>query len=129
MEEKNLIVFQSPTAIIFSLDGEQSSSKLIRISRRSTDLRKVALVNSISRAITNQELTLDEAYKQLKELEGRNVSYPIWVQLLAAFLSSGCFTIMFAGQWNDFIWSGLAGGLEIACLLFIRSNPRGEVLC
>ena len=61
--------FSMPTAIIFSLDGEQSSSKLIRISRRSTDLRKVALVNSISRAITNKELSLDEAYEQLKELD------------------------------------------------------------
>ena len=61
--------FSMSTAIIFSLDGEKSSSKLIRISRRSTDLRKVALVNSISRAITNKELSLDEAYGELKELD------------------------------------------------------------
>ena len=111
--------FSMPTAIIFSLDGEQSSSKLIRISRRSTDLRKVALVNSISRAITNKELSLDEAYGQLKELDSKNLSYPIWVQILAAFITSGCFTIMFNGQWHDFIWSCIAGGLGFACLLWI----------
>lgn len=111
--------FSMPTAIIFSLGGEQSSSKLIRISRRSTDLSKVALVNSISRAITNKELTLDEAYKQLKELDCKNVSYPIWVQILAALLTSGCFTIMFDGQWHDFIWACLAGGLGFACLLWV----------
>ena len=109
--------FSMPTAIIFSLDGEKSSSKLIRISRRSTDLRKVALVNSISRAITNKELSLDEAYAELKALEKKTLAYPLWVQMIAAFISSGCFTIMFDGHWHDFIWSCLAGGLGFACLL------------
>jgi uncharacterized membrane protein YjjP (DUF1212 family) len=111
--------FSMPTAIIFSLDGERSSSKLIRISRRSTDLHKVALVNGISRAITNKELSLDEAYSQLKALERKNVAYPLWIQMMAAIISSGCFTIMFDGQWHDFIWSCLAGGLGFACLLGI----------
>src|SRR4051812_29553764 len=72
--------FSTPTAIIFSLDGENSASRLIRISKRSTDLRKVALVNSISRAITNKEMNLHEAYVRLKELEKANLAYPIWVQ-------------------------------------------------
>ena len=96
------------------------ASKLIRISYRSTDLCKVALVNSISRAITNKELTLKEAYVQLKELENKNVTYPTWVQIFAAFVTSGCFTIMFDGQWHDFIWACLAGGLGFACLLFLH---------
>jgi uncharacterized membrane protein YjjP (DUF1212 family) len=112
--------FSTPTAIIFSLDGENPVSKLIRIPHRSTDLRKVALVNSISRAITNKELTLKEAYVQLKELEKKNLTYPIWVQIFAAFITSGCFTIMFDGQWNDFIWACLAGGLGFACLIFLH---------
>lgn len=111
--------FSTPTAIIFSIDGEQPSSKLIRISRRSTDLHKVALVNGISRAVTNKELSLKEAYAQLKELDGKNLAYPIWVQIIAAFILSGCFTIMFDGQWHDFIWSCLAGGVGFACLLWI----------
>jgi uncharacterized membrane protein YjjP (DUF1212 family) len=110
--------FSTPTAIIFSLDGENSASRLIRISKRSTDLRKVALVNSISRAITNKEMNLHEAYVRLKELEKANLAYPIWVQIVAAFMVSGSFTIMFDGQWHDFIWACLAGGLGYACFLF-----------
>lgn len=112
--------FSTPTAIIFSLDGKHPSSRLIRISRRSTDLSKVALVNSISRAIANKELTLDEAYAKLKELEGKNLAYPIWVQIFAACISSGCFTIMFNGEWHDFIWACLAGGLGFACMLWVN---------
>lgn len=112
--------FSMPTAIIFSIDGNHSASKLIRISYRSTDLCKVALVNSISRAITNKELTLKEAYVQLKELENKHVTYPTWVQIFAAFITSGCFTIMFDGQWHDFIWACLAGGIGFACLLYLH---------
>lgn len=110
--------FSTPTAIIFSLDGEDSATRLTRISKRSTDLQKVALVNSISRAIKNKEITLHEAYVQLKELEKANLAYPIWVQIVAAFMTSGSFTIMFDGQWHDFIWACLAGGLGFACFLF-----------
>jgi uncharacterized membrane protein YjjP (DUF1212 family) len=109
-----------PTGIIFSLEGEYPATKLIRISQRSTDLRKVALVNSISRAITNKELTLQEAYVQLKELEKKNLTYPIWAQVFAAFMASGSFMIMFDGQWDDFIWACLAGGLGFWCLLFLH---------
>lgn len=109
--------FSTPTAIIFSLGGDQSGSKLIRISNRSTDLHKVVLVNSISRAIANQKLTLNEAYLQLKQLEKANIAFPIWVQMIAAFVASGSFLIMFNGQWADFIWACLAGGLGFSCML------------
>lgn len=60
--------FVTPTAIIFSLDGAELT-KLIRISERSTDLRKVDQVNSISRQISNRGITLEEAYGQLKKLK------------------------------------------------------------
>ncbi|USK70243.1 threonine/serine exporter family protein [Peribacillus asahii] len=112
--------FSTPTGIIFSLDGDYPISKVIRISHRSTDLHKVTLVNSISRSVTNKELTVREAYIKLKELERANVAYPLWIQIFAAFISSGCFTIMFNGQWNDFIWACIAGGLGFACLLHLH---------
>ncbi|WP_110928220.1 threonine/serine exporter family protein [Bacillus massiliglaciei] len=112
--------FSTPTGIIFSLDGMHAASRLIRISHRSTDLTKVTLVNSVSRSISNREISLKEAYAKLKELEKANVSFPLWVQLFAAFISSGCFLIMFDGQWIDFIWSCIAGGLGFSCLLYLH---------
>lgn len=111
--------FSMPTAIIFSLDGEDSASRLVRISKRSTDLHKVELVNTISRAITNQEITLHEAYAELQALDKANLTYPIWVQIFAAFMTSGSFTIMFDGQWHDFLWACVAGGLGFACLVWL----------
>src|SRR3954453_11045855 len=61
--------YVTPTGIIFSAEGnEPTKTKLIRISSRSTDLKKVAMVNSISRRITNGEINLESALTLLKEL-------------------------------------------------------------
>ncbi len=112
--------FSTPTGIIFSLDGEHPASKLIRVSQRSTDLHKVTLVNSISRSISSREMTPQQAYSRLKEIEKEGMGYSVWVQIFAAFISSGCFLIMFQGQWSDFIWSCIAGGLGFSCLLYLH---------
>ena len=112
--------FSTPTGIIFSLDGEHPASKLIRVSQRSTDLHKVTLVNSISRSISSREMTPQEAISRLKQIEKAGMGYSVGVQIFAAFISSGCFLIMFQGQWNDFIWSCIAGGLGFSCLLYLH---------
>ncbi|MBM7693475.1 uncharacterized membrane protein YjjP (DUF1212 family) [Peribacillus deserti] len=111
--------YVTPTGIIFSLDGVVPA-KLIRIANRNTDLHKVTAANSISRKITNGELTSEEAYRQLKELEKQNLSYPFAVQLLAASISSGCFVIMFMGGWYDFLPALLSGALGYTCFVYIH---------
>ncbi|MBM7704267.1 threonine/serine exporter family protein [Metabacillus iocasae] len=111
--------YVTPTGIIFSADG-MAPAKLIRISERTTDLRKVTLVNSISRNISGGQVSLDEAYTALKNIEKRNLMYPIWVQIAAASISSGCFLIMFQGVWQDFVPAMIAGGLGFSCLLYFH---------
>ncbi|WP_423801103.1 threonine/serine exporter family protein [Neobacillus sp. SAB-20_R2A] len=103
--------YVTPTGIIFSAEGaEPTKTKLIRISERSTDLEKVAIVNSISRKISSGDLDSKEAMKQLKEIEAKDLSFPFRMQVAAASLASGCFMIMFKGEWNDFLPSMIAGG-------------------
>lgn len=104
--------YVTPTVIMFSVDRtEPTKTRLIRISERSTDLKKVAMVNSISRSISSGNLNMDEAFSQLKEIESMNSPFPLWGQVAAASLASGCFMIMFNGEWKDFIPSMLAGGI------------------
>lgn len=103
--------YVTPTGIIFSVEAEEPTrTKLIRISERSTDLKKVAAVNSISRSISSGEVTLNEALDQLKEVDSLNLTFPFMVQVAAASSASGCFMIMFNGGWNDFIPAMIAGG-------------------
>jgi uncharacterized membrane protein YjjP (DUF1212 family) len=113
--------YVTPTGIIFSAEGaEPTKTKLIRISSRSTDLKKVAMVNSISRQITNGEIDLEAAFTLLKELEELNVTFPFLIQVAAATIASGCFMIMFKGEWIDFIPSMVTGGLGYFGFLYFH---------
>lgn len=117
--------YVTPTGIIFSAESnEPTKTKLIRISERSTDLKKVTMVNSISRSISNGELGLDDALLQLKEIDLLDVTFPFSLQVAAAALSSGCFLIMFNGTWHDFFPSIVSGGLGfLAFVYFHRLVP------
>ncbi|WP_045524529.1 threonine/serine exporter family protein [Neobacillus niacini] len=113
--------YVTPTGIIFSAEGDEpTKTKLIRIMTRSTDLKKVAMVNSISRKITSGEVDLQEAFTLLKELDELNVTFPFMVQVGAASIASGCFMIMFMGEWIDFIPAMLTGGLGYFGFLYFH---------
>lgn len=104
--------YVTPTGIIFSADSNgPTKTKLIRISERSTDLKKVAMVNNISRKISSGHIQLLEAHNQLKEIDSLNMTFPFGIQVIAASIASGCFLIMFNGNWNDFIPAIISGGL------------------
>ncbi|GAA5416022.1 inner membrane protein YjjP [Paraliobacillus ryukyuensis] len=108
----------TPTGIMFSM-GETEPTNFVRIITRSTDLHKVTQVNSVSRNIAKGQLTVDEAHEQLHTIELEKHAYPIYLQIIAAALASGCFTIMFQGQWQDFMPAFIVGALGFsASVLF-----------
>ncbi|OMG43903.1 hypothetical protein BK140_40385, partial [Paenibacillus macerans] len=66
--------FVTSTAIIFSLN-DRTSTRLIRIRERTTDLEKIALTNSLSRKISSKQLTIDEAKSELLQLKRASLQY------------------------------------------------------
>lgn len=113
--------YVTPTAIIFSIEEEEpSKTKLIRITERTTDLKKVSEVNSISRRIAEGKLSIEEALAELKIVERSKAAYSLVFQVLAAAMASGCFVIMFRGTWVDFIPAVIAGGLGFISSIFIH---------
>ena len=113
--------FVTPTGIIFSIEEmDLDMTKLVRVSERGTDLKKVVLVNSISRNIAEGKLTLKEAFTKLNEIEHSQDVYPIWLQIASAAIASGCFLIMFLGKWHDFIPACLAGGIGFAGIIYFH---------
>ncbi|MBE1446928.1 threonine/serine exporter family protein [Paenibacillus sp. OAS669] len=112
--------YVTPTGIFFSIDGTEPMTRLIRIMERSTDLRKVTLVNDISRKISAGELTASEAYEKLQDIDAAKIAYPVWVQVIAAALASGCFLIMFQGIWQDVLPAVISGGFGFAFLVQIQ---------
>lgn len=111
--------FVIPTGIIFSID-QTEHTKLIRITDRQTDLRKVTMVNHISRLISVGELTAFEAYHLLKQVESSHLAYPILLQIAAASLASGCFLIMFQGGWHDFLPAVISGGFGFSAAVYLH---------
>ena len=113
--------YVTPTGIIFSVEGVgPERTKLVRISDRTTDLRKVAMVNSVSRQISSGDVGLGEACKLLGEIEEANLTYSFTIQILAAAIASGCFTIMFQGSWLDFLPSMAAGGIGFFLVIYFH---------
>lgn len=118
---ENTHSYVTPTGIIFSAEGsEETKTKLIRISERSTDLKKVAMVNSISRRISSGEVTLLEALGLLNEIDSLDMTFPFMVQVAAASSASGCFMIMLNGGWNDFIPAMISGGLGYLSFVYFH---------
>ncbi|NRD78027.1 threonine/serine exporter family protein [Bacillus sp. BRMEA1] len=113
--------YVTPTGIIFSAEGrEPAKTKLIRISERSTDLKKVSMVNSVSRKISCGELTIEEAKTFLNEIDAMDVTFPLKYQVAAASFASGCFMIMVNGHWNDFIPSMIFGGIGYLSFVYFH---------
>ncbi|TXK70047.1 threonine/serine exporter family protein [Paenibacillus sp. N3.4] len=112
--------FVTPTGIIFSIDGPEQTTRLIRISARSTDLRKVTVVNAISRRISQAELTAAEAYRLLEEIDASSIGYSNGLKIAAAAIASGCFLIMYKGTWSDFLPAVVAGGVGLASLSYVH---------
>jgi len=115
---KSAQVHATPTGINFSA-GITEITNFLRISKRPTDLHKIAEVNRISRAITAGEITLEKAYRELQDIEHARSGYSPWIQIVAAMLASGCFAIMFQGSWVDFIPAAIAGGLGFAVMYYM----------
>lgn len=113
--------YVTPTGIVFSIESDQpTKTKLFRITERTTDLQKVTLVNSISRQISSGQLTLDEAFHALQEIDKSTLTYPIYIQVLAAAIASGCFLIMFKGTWYDFFPAVVAGGTGLISFIYAQ---------
>ncbi|MGV3487523.1 MAG: threonine/serine exporter family protein [Tuberibacillus sp.] len=111
--------YVTPTAIIFSVDGS-NSTKMARIVERTTDLQKVVLVNQISRKVCLYEMTLSEARINLQGIEQTKHSFPVWLQILVAAIASSCFLIMFGGVSRDLLPAFITGGLGYTSFIYFN---------
>ena len=117
--------FVTPTGIIFS-GNKNLPTRLVRINARTTDLGKIASVNNVSRKLAFRDITIEEAYSELKQIEEEHKTYPFWIQIVAAAIASGAFLLLFSGKLIDVPTALLAGGIgyAIADRLEIRTRVK-----
>jgi uncharacterized membrane protein YjjP (DUF1212 family) len=105
LETSNLTTVDSivmPTAIFATLDDDtiQSISFVKRVHRRGVHLNKVALANDLSRQFCSGNLTLNEAFQLLNEIEQQR-AYPKLIDIVSKGVIGGSFAFLFGATfWN-----------------------------
>lgn len=94
--------FIFPTGIIATLSDPSSETLSItqRVPNRSQNFGHVADVNAVSRKFCSGQMTLDEAYLELKQIKNRK-RHKKWVHVLGYVLASASFAVMFGGTFLD----------------------------
>ena len=115
--------YVTPTGIIFSL-GRTQPTRVTSISIRNTDLHKITLVNNISRKLTSQIITLEQAYDELKNIEITNFFLPMIIQVLAASVASSCFLVLLYDAWSNVPAAFVAGGIGLYVVTVVQEMTR-----
>ena len=115
--------YVTPTGIILSL-GRRQKTKITTISNRITDLHKIALVNKVSRKLTNKIITLEQAYHELIKIQKTNYFLPIPMQILAAALASSTLSILFGGLWSDVPATFVAGAVGFIVVMVLHNLTK-----
>lgn len=94
-----------PTGIFVSLEYENEVfTSIIRIKKRTINLDVISKVNAFSREFMDGNISIDEGYRILKEIDSSN-KHPLFVRMIGGGLIGGCFSIMFGGSSLEFIAS------------------------
>ncbi|MGP6139973.1 MULTISPECIES: threonine/serine ThrE exporter family protein [unclassified Jeotgalibaca] len=90
------------TGLIATLDSPEMDAITVvkRISVRSTNLGNITRVNDISRRVTSGVITIEEAYKQLNDINGKTYNELFQSIALIGFIQA--IAIMYQGGWTEF---------------------------
>lgn len=104
--------FVTPTGIMVSITNSenQTISLVKRINTRTVNLRKVSMINNLSREIVLNPLSMEDMRKKIAYID----NIPPYSQLTTTFfaaLCSGSFTLLFGGNYKDFFVAFLIGAL------------------
>lgn len=116
-------IFETTTAITMSIP-DRYQAQVEPINRRTIDLEKVARVNDASRAFQQQQLSLEEFYQKLLEIDTRAPFFAFYWQLVAAILVSATLVVMYGASWKDFLPTAFVGALGYSCFYFINSRYK-----
>ncbi len=96
----DISVISFPTALLASADVDgQHRTESVSVKNRSTDLEGIARINALSRRISAGELSVEEAFEEIKKKPKNN----FWLLSLFGALSAGCFALVFDGTLVDLL--------------------------
>lgn len=121
-------VFATPTAVMASVfvDGKLHSA-IKRISSRRVDLNLVHEVNSLSRAISINNLDIELCEKILDEISEDNY-YSDLITIFFAGIAAATFSILFGGNVEEFIAAFTVGILTKFVIMYLSKSSLNDFL-
>ncbi|MFT6633011.1 MAG: uncharacterized membrane protein YjjP (DUF1212 family) [Bacteriovoracaceae bacterium] len=117
--------FTTPTYLAISIDSDDEQfSRHMRVTPAGADLEKLQELDSIANAICLGGLSIDEAIKQIQELEDRPSSYGHGVLFLAYGLTSTALCAILKGGTNELILSFILGSIVGILAIFKIRSPK-----
>lgn len=115
--------FVMPTGIMFS-GNNNAPTRLMRVNNRMTDLEKVAMVNAVSRKLVDQQMTIEEAYDELRRIETEHKTFPFWLQIISAGITSGAFLLLLGFDSRDLLAAMMIGALGYVIATLVEKKTR-----
>ncbi|MBO0460476.1 threonine/serine exporter family protein [Enterococcus sp. DIV1298c] len=126
-----LVSYVTQTGLFIGFD-RTSTIRMEQITNRTINLERVVKVNNLSRKYVANELTLEELYQELQEVEKDRRMFPVWLQIISAAIISGTIMILFGGELQDLPITLLIGGVGyivyLCSLRFFRIKFLAEFL-
>ncbi|AKX85277.1 hypothetical protein LIU_11515 [Enterococcus durans] len=112
-----LVSYVTQTGLFIGFD-RTSTIRMEQITNRSINLEKVVKVNNLSRKYIAGQLTLDELYQELQEIDKDRSFFPVWLQIVSAAIISGTIMVLFGGEMRDLPITVIIGGIGYAIYLY-----------
>lgn len=93
-----------------------------RIESRDTNMRKVELINSLSRRVSREKIPLEEFKREIEEIRAQK-GYPNWMILLIYGIVAGAFSVFFGGGIGDAVAASV-GGLALRVVILAGNRLR-----
>ena len=104
--------FVTPTGIMISITNSdhQTVSLIRRINIRTVNLRKVAMINNLSRLLVSNPLSIEDIRKEINYINNLP-PYSLRTTTFFSACSAGFFTLLFGGNYKDFFVAFIIGAL------------------
>jgi len=99
-----------------------SFAKVAHIPLKGMRLDRIVAMNQLTHEACRGTCTVDELETKIDTIRTMPAK-PIWQQLLAAAIGSGCFSVLFGGSLNDALVSAIAGLIVWLFVLYV-ANPH-----
>lgn len=115
-ERCEVLVVTAGIVVTMSDWRKENITAMRRVGDKQTNLGKIAEVNDISRKLCSGEITLKQAFYQLKHMPSQN--YKDILTYICAIITAAGFTILLGGNMQESLLAGLNGVYVVMAKIF-----------